>query len=259
MTIVLIGAGNLGHHLGLRLAECGMAPVQVYSRQLEKAGKLADAIEARAVNDLSDIQADADLYILAVADDAIETVAQKLARRVERGALVVHTSGTTSSMAVGRHFSHYGVLYPLQTFSRQRPLDFGRIPICILGGSKENEVKLLQLAERLSEKVARIDDQQRSRLHLAAVFINNFTNHLFSISQELIREKGLSFDLLLPLAEETFDKIQDGQPAELQTGPAARGDRETIRRHLNALEDLPALREIYRRLSMSINPDLDLD
>ena len=113
MTIVLIGAGNLGHHLGLRLAECGMAPVQVYSRQLEKAGKLADAIEARAVNDLSDIQADADLYILAVADDAIETVAQKLARRVERGALVVHTSGTTSSMAVGRHFSHYGVLYPL--------------------------------------------------------------------------------------------------------------------------------------------------
>ncbi len=251
--IVLLGAGNLGYHLGKRLSEVGAPLAQVFSRQPEKARALSEETGAQPVYRMQSISPSAGLYILAVSDDAIAPVAEQLARFLSGDKAVVHTSGATPSTVLQPHFQNYGVFYPLQTFSRNKAVNFSSIPVCIYSPEKALEVQLQTLAQQLSEQVYRIDDEERAVLHVAAVFVNNFTNYLYQAGHQIVKEKGLPFEMLLPLIRETADKIEQASPEAMQTGPARRGDRKTIAQHLEYLEKFPKFEAIYRLLSDNIS------
>ncbi|MEM1319602.1 MAG: DUF2520 domain-containing protein [Bacteroidota bacterium] len=254
--IILIGAGNVGYHLGARIRDCGLPLLQVYSRTAAKARALAQRSQTHYTTQLSRISPEGDLYILAVNDDSIGAVAEQLARRLPKGKLLVHTSGATPSGAIAQHYPGAGILYPLQTFSLDRQPDFEQIPICIHAQQPVHLRLLETVGRRISPKVYPIDDEQRAILHVAAVFVNNFTNHLFSIGEDICLREELPFELLKPLIAETVAKIQEHRAAEMQTGPAARGDQATIARHLDYLSNEPALARLYQQLSQSINPKL---
>lgn len=248
-SIVLIGAGNVGYHLGKQLKSSGLNIVQIFSRKEDKAKRLSEAIKVPYVTDFKEIITDADFYILAVNDGAIATVAAQL--KVESG-LVVHTSGATPSTILQPYFHRFGIFYPLQTFSITKAVDFESIPICVFANSASDEDFLYHIGQQMSQKVYRIDDHQRAILHVAAVFVNNFSNYLFQIGYHILEKENLSFDLLRPLIQETASKVQTHPPTEMQTGPAIRGDQATIERHLQYLESFPAYQELYKILTESI-------
>jgi len=253
MKIVLIGAGNVGFHLGHILVERNQNLIQVFSRKRQKAKRLAKSINSTYTNQLEDIDPNADLYILAISDAAIESVASSLSQiPLSKKALVVHTSGATPSTVLKPYFKQYGIFYPLQTFSISKASNFINIPICIHANRKPLRQKLEKLAQLLSPKVYLIDDQQRAILHVAAVFVNNFTNHLFQIGETILDKENLSFEILKPLIQETAEKIKNHPAKKMQTGPAIRGDQNTIDKHLLFLNKYPAFQDLYRQLSESI-------
>jgi len=254
-SIFLIGAGNLGYHLGRHLVGQGCRVTGVFSRSIEKAGALSEATGIPHCHTYTHIDPDADIYLLAVNDQAIAPVARSLYQLGIRDKLLVHTSGATPSTVLRPFSTRYGVFYPLQTFSRERSVNFSKIPLCIQANREEDEATLTRLGAELSEAVYRIDDRERAVLHVAAVFVNNFVNHLFEVGYQILEEEALSFDLLRPLIEETAAKVQSNRPADMQTGPAARGDQATIDRHLEYLEDQAQLQDLYRLLSRHINPE----
>ncbi len=255
--IVLIGAGNVGSHLGRRLAECGLKPLQVFSRSEDKARALGEALAVPHTHTLETVRPDAGLYLLAVRDDSIGEVAAALSQTVAGSALVAHTSGATPSAVLAPYFRRYGVFYPLQTFTSGRPVDFNAVPMCIYAPLKDGADLLQGIARQISSSVHLIDDEQRAVLHIAAVFVNNFVNHIYRIGRHILEEERLHFELLLPLIWETARKVQAGvDPGTIQTGPAQRGDIATVQRHLQYLRKKPAYQALYRQLSASINPDL---
>ena len=249
MNIVLLGSGNVATHLGRAFKMAGQTIVQVWSPTLENATELADSVAAQATADLEDINTNADIYIIAIKDDVIREVAMALKLEDK---LIVHTSGTTGLEALSGCSERTGVLYPLQTFSKGKAVDFRSVPIAIEGSSEEVTESIRALADRLSEKVYVMSSEQRKTLHIAAVFASNFTNHLFAIAHELLREQNLDFNLVRPLIEETADKIRLNDPEKVQTGPAFRKDELTMQAHIDLLSDKPELQNIYRNLSQSI-------
>jgi predicted short-subunit dehydrogenase-like oxidoreductase (DUF2520 family) len=253
MRIALIGAGNVGWHLGLRMAACGYPPLQVYSRTPRRAEALAGRTGAAPIWKLEDLRPDAELYILAVRDDAIAEVAGRLAGLVSAEALAVHTSGATPGRVLAGHFPRWGVFYPLQIFSRDSPVDFAEVPICVFAARKSDEALLLRLGQALSDQVQVVSDEERAVLHVAAVFVNNFTNALYGLGFELAEAEGLDPALLRPLLLETARKVQQQHPRDAQTGPARRRDQLTIDRHLTYLRrQHPRYEELYRRLTALI-------
>ncbi len=260
-SITLIGAGNVGHHLGLAFQQQGIKIHQVFSRTKRKATQLAKKIGATAVNDLRKLDTQQDLYILAVSDDAIGPVVEKLQAILNQDALVVHTSGASPSTLLQAHFRRFGVFYPLQSFSKDKDVNWKTVPFCVYAHYKQDRTALLHLAQRLSDHVHLVDDEQRAQLHLAAVFVNNFTNLCYQIGYEIVSAKNLRFEILLPLIQQTVDKIKaqpDGEkdPSLLQTGPAVRGDQATIERHVRQLEEqFPMYKEIYLALSNRLLAD----
>ncbi len=253
-SIVLIGAGNVGFHLGKRLKTCGLNIVQIVSRSEEKAHRLSEITQVPYVTDLENITSDADLYILAVNDTAIEAVAAHLNVKTNHS-LVAHTSGATPSNILAPYCTRFGVFYPLQTFSIAQSVDFEQIPICIDANHASDVDFLFKIGRRISQKVYHIDDHQRGVLHVAAVFVNNFANYLFQIGYNILEKEHLSFDLLRPLIQETATKVQQHPPTEMQTGPAIRGDEQTIKRHLQYLEQFPAYQELYQILTKNIQTE----
>jgi predicted short-subunit dehydrogenase-like oxidoreductase (DUF2520 family) len=249
MEIVLLGSGNIATHLGKALKMAGQDIVQVWSRSIEKATELADAVGANAVADLSEITSSADLYILAINDDAILSVAQQL--RISKG-LLVHTSGTTGLEILDGIAEKTGVFYPVQTFSKTKAVDLRQVPIAVEGSTAELTDFLHSLASRLSEKVFEMNSLQRRTLHAAAVFACNFTNHMYVLANDLLKDQALSFDLLRPLIAETALKIQSSDPLSVQTGPAVRKDQSTMDKHLQLLSAKPSMAELYEMLSQSI-------
>ena len=253
MKITMIGAGNVGFHLGKRLFKKGIAINQVYSRTRTPAQLLAKLVQAEGINDLRQINNQSDIYILAVKDDALAEVAQQLAEIPTLSKkLVVHTSGAVPSTVLQPHFKKYGVFYPLQTFSKKKRISFKKIPICIDANKKKAKAVLLHLGNQISEEVHIIKDQERAILHVAAVFVNNFTNHLFHIAHQICQKEGLDFALLQPLIQETVYKIKDAAPYDMQTGPGRRGDRVTIQKHLTYLEKQVDYHNVYQLLSKRI-------
>ncbi|WP_443938404.1 Rossmann-like and DUF2520 domain-containing protein [Pedobacter sp. MW01-1-1] len=249
MKIVVLGSGNVATHLAKALQAAGEDVIQIYSPNLINANTLAQELGAVAINQFNQLVQDADLYVIAVKDDAIATVAEKLK---DMDGLVVHTSGTTDMHVLTEKVKNAGVFYPLQTFSKAKEVSFSEIPICLEANSTENLEKLKRLAATLSNKVYEVDGEKRKVLHLAAVFACNFTNHLYALANTLLVKNGLSFDIIRPLIAETADKVMIEMPEDVQTGPAIRNDVSTMSKHVAMLAEMPELKNIYESLSKSI-------
>jgi len=247
--VTFIGAGNLATQLGKAFRQTGVEIVQVYSRTPESAGMLGTILKTAFTTKTEEIDLSADLVVVAVADDAIEQVLGKLDIRRN---LVVHTAGSVSLDVLKKYSDRCGVFYPLQTFSRLREVDFSDIPICLEGCSAAIVTELKELAGRITKSVYEIDSAGRRTLHLAAVFACNFVNHLYYVSDRLLGEQGLPFDLLKPLIRETASKIMDMGPYDAQTGPARRNDEVAMASHLQLLKDQPDRSETYRLLTTRI-------
>jgi predicted short-subunit dehydrogenase-like oxidoreductase (DUF2520 family) len=260
MNIVLIGAGNLAWHLAPALEAANYVISAIYSRQLRHAQQLVTQLyAAQPRTDLNFANSSATLFVLAVPDDALSDVCAGLV--LPPNALVVHTSGSVSLsnlqqwLAVGgNELVRTGVFYALQSFSRGQPLlDFDTIPICVEASDDDAKNELIDLAQAISQAVYVVNSAERGVLHLAAVFANNFTNHLLALSQDLTEANQISFDLLKPLITETVRKaLAAPHPAEVQTGPARRNDLQTLAAHRALLTDKPDLLQIYNVLTASI-------
>jgi len=249
MKIVFIGSGNVATHLAIAFRAMGADILQVWSKDGKNAGILAALTKAEPISTWEALDLNADYYIIAVNDRAIPMVASQL--KGVKG-IVLHTSGATSIDALAGIGSGYGVLYPLQTFSRTKSLDLKQVPFCIEADRTETFEKLSAIAHLLSPLVSEVSSEQRKVLHLAAVFACNFSNHLYHLSSQLLEQHHLKFDLLKPLILETANKIQSSSAAEVQTGPAVRNDQHTMEKHLDLLKNTPALQDIYQLLSNSI-------
>ena len=248
--IVFLGFGNVNFHLIKTLYKHNKdSVIQVYNRSKTNLNKELNNIPF--TTDLSKIK-EADLYIIGIPDDAIAAFSETLPLKNK---LVVHTSGSVSMEALSKR-NRKGVFYPLQTFSKNREVNFNTIPICIEAKEEADLELLTNLGKSLSEKVVEIDSDERSKLHLAAVFVNNFVNHLYAIGDDILGNNELSFDLLHPLIEETASKVKTLSPSEVQTGPARRGDQKTIEKHLHLLKEGPES-ELYQQLTESLMKKFD--
>jgi predicted short-subunit dehydrogenase-like oxidoreductase (DUF2520 family) len=248
MRIVCLGSGNVASHLAAAFKKAGMEIVQVWSRNLSHAAELAELVNAKAIDDLGLVDRTADFYLISVKDEAIEKVAFSL---VGVHGLVVHTSGATS-INVLEGLAQYGVLYPLQTFSKHIDLDLSGVPFCLEASSDPAYERMALAISVISTAIYKVDSGQRKILHLAAVFACNFTNHLYHLASTILTLNNLPFDLLKPLILETALKAQEDLPLNIQTGPAIRNDEQTMENHLELLSRMPGLQEIYKTLSTSI-------
>lgn len=242
-NIVLIGSGNVATHLGKAFYNAGNKIIQVYSRNIKNAKYLSNNINSIPISNLKDIILDADLYIICITDDAIIEVLPYLKNL--KG-LVVHTSGSVDIEIFNNYIENFGVLYPLQTFSKQSKPDFNSIPFCIEANNNNNLNKIREFASCIAHNINVINSKQRMYLHLAAVFVNNFTNSIYVVASEILENKGIEFDLLKPLILETAIKVQNINPIEAQTGPAKRNDFKIIEKHLHLLENNKLLENLYK-------------
>ncbi len=247
--IVLLGAGNVATHLGQALQYNGRRVLQVYSRTIGSAEILARKLDCDFTSDLQYIYPGADLYIFSLADNALEEVLEAFPLK---DVFAAHTSGSLPLNILSKAKLQAGVFYPLQTFSKNTRLDFSNIPLCIEAESKSYFKLLHELASSISQDVRPIDSDQREIIHIAAVFACNFTNHMFTISDELLSKNNISFNILHPLIEETIRKAMQQKPAEVQTGPARRNDQKIMQKHLKQLSSLSDYQKIYTFISQSI-------
>lgn len=248
MNISIIGSGNVATHLGKAIHRAGFNILDVYSRDLINAKALASELQARAVDAISALGA-ADLYIIAVKDEAIVSIAKQLNAG---DGIVVHTSGTIGLDALNTCSNNPGVFYPLQTFSKNKQIDMYAVPICLEASNASTMKILIRVGKAISKNVQELNSQQRMHLHIAAVIACNFSNHLYVLAAELLEKEGMLFELLKPLILETANKIQSISPVDAQTGPASREDKVIIEKHLEALKSNPQIAELYRLLSASI-------
>jgi predicted short-subunit dehydrogenase-like oxidoreductase (DUF2520 family) len=252
MQIVLIGAGKLATNLAHALRLAGHRLICVYSRTLESAQQLADKLDCPAVSDVSLLPAEADLFVFAVKDDALAMLVPQVVKGREEQ-LFVHTAGSMPMSVFQDSAHHYGVFYPMQTFSKERLVDFREIPVFIEGSDTATVDTLRLLAESISSRVCQLSTDERRYLHLAAVFACNFANHCYALSAALLERHGLSFDIMLPLIDETARKVHTLHPFDAQTGPAVRYDEQVIGSQMQLLADNPLVRDIYALLSRSIH------
>lgn len=247
--VVLIGAGKLATHLASALLSAGFQIQQVYSRTKISAKKLAGVLNTKHTTNPDNIFSGADLYVLCLTDEANLEFIKKFNFP---NATFVHTSGTLSIDIFSQKVKKYGVIYPVQSFYEGRKINFRQVPLCIEASDLETEKELLAMASRISDNCTLVDSMQRQQLHLAAVFANNFGNHMFAVAEELMKKANLSFDMLLPLIQETTDRIGAFSPEKIQTGPAVRNDRIVIKKHLELLSFSAEYKEIYKIVSNSI-------
>lgn len=246
-NISFIGAGNVAEHLARRLFESGCNLLQVYSPTRTKAPRIADQFEAQLVDDLSELSSDNDLVIVAIPDDAIS----KATTAIPHGIPVVHTSGSVNINVLSRSES-YGVFYPLQSLKSGQTNNETIVPILIEASDPDFEKQLTELASLISNHISVCTSENRRKLHLAAVMVNNFTNHLYTVAENYCEQSKVDFGLLKPLIFETAKKVQENSPASLQTGPAMRNDNLIIAQHLAMLENDPTMNEIYRMMTQHI-------
>ncbi len=245
----MIGAGNVAFHLSCALKNAGHQPLAVYNRTFEKAAELAGKLGCKSLRNLNDLQDNGGLVILAVSDDAIAGIAGKINLR---SSILVHTSGSVDIKVLHQSASHTGVIYPLQTFSLRRNVKFSEIPLFIEANTPGTLQKLLNIGRSISGSVYESSSHQRAKLHLAAVFACNFTNHMYNIAARVIDEIELPFEILKPLILETASKINDIDPADAQTGPSIRNDKSVIKKHIDLLSGHPGYQKIYTFVSESI-------
>lgn len=252
MKIVLIGAGNVATHLGKALFAANHDIVQVYSRTMESAMLLAPVVGAMPTNNLDALAVGADAYIVSVKDSVLVELLPKLCNGREQS-VMVHTAGSMSMDVFSGMALHYGVLYPMQTFSKQREVDFSEIPCFLEANDDKALTTIRELADSISNRLFDLSSDDRKYLHLSAVWACNFVNHCYDISQAILSRHDIPFDVMLPLIDETARKVHDLTPREAQTGPAVRYDENVIRAQAQLLRDNPLLRDLYDRMSLSIH------
>lgn len=272
MKIVLIGAGNLATHLGKALHAAGHDMLQVFSRTMQSAETLASLLDAEPLTDIAQVRDDADVYIFSVKDSAlVQLVAQlcrheadglgedgavnalRKAKKGEHERVFLHTAGSMPMSVFKGMAQHYGVLYPMQTFSKQREVDFSIIPCFVEANDEFAQKQIEGLAREISGRVYQLSSEDRKYLHLSAVFACNFANHCYAISQELLEEHGIPFDVMLPLINETAAKVHEMKPKDAQTGPAVRYDENVIGKQSKLLENHPHFKKVYDSMSKSIH------
>lgn len=252
-NICMIGSGNLATQLSLALKETGYNIVQVYSRTESHAKELAGKICSAHTSRIDEIDKNADLYILSVKDDVISDLLVSLCPKSPH-AIFVHTAGSISIEVFKEHAVHYGVFYPMQTFSKNRKADFRPIP-CFLEASDEQTLTAIrQVAESISDHVVLADSDKRKKIHLAAVLACNFTNHCYRLAEKVLQEEQINFNLFLPLIEETARKVSVLSPKQAQTGPMVRYDVNVMNMQIDLLGD-KRTKQIYRLMAESIHED----
>ena len=246
----MLGAGNVATHLAENLQTKGFKILQVYSRSESSAKQLSEKLKVPFTTDIKQINNGADIYLYALKDNALSDVIKEINLP---NALHVHTAGSVSMTIFKDAGNNFGVMYPLQTFSKTKKIDFSTIPVFIEGSNKDTIEKIQSMAELLTSKVYIINSDQRKRIHLAAVFACNFSNFMYSIAEEILIDSNLPFDILNPLIIETAEKVKTLSPAEAQTGPAVRFDDNIISKHMSLLNDKPQYKNLYREISMLIH------
>lgn len=253
MKVGIVGAGNVATHLVKGLTRAGVEVPVIYSRTIASAQSLVQYAPGAIPTDAADFRElpTADVYLLAVPDQALAQLIEKAV--FPEKAIVAHTSGTqplevlASLPKVGT-----GVFYPLQTFSKEKDVDWKPIPICVEASSPAAEVALMHLGKILSDRVILMNGETRRKLHVAAVFACNFTNHLWGVAQDLLQKADVPVDLLEPLVQETVQKAFQFPPFSVQTGPAKRGDVSTLDAHAQLLQSEPQYQHLYQVLTKSI-------
>ncbi|MGL5273532.1 MAG: Rossmann-like and DUF2520 domain-containing protein [Phocaeicola sp.] len=251
MRIVLIGAGNVATHLGKVLQEVGHQVVQVYSYTKASAETLGNILQTPYTTSLEEVCRDADLYILSVKDAALAELIPQLVKGRDQ-ACFAHTAGSLSINLFEGYATRYGVFYPMQTFSKERAVDFQTVSLFIEGSTPQITTELKALASQISPLVYEASSAQRAYLHIAAVFACNFTNHMYSLCASVLEQHQLPFHAMLPLIDETARKVHHLAPEKGQTGPAVRGDWNVVNKHIDMLSEQPELQAIYKQLSDSI-------
>ena len=242
ISVVILGSGNVASQLIKAFLKIDTINLkQVYTRNQEDINTLKDSINT--TNDISLLK-QADVTIIAVSDDAISSISSHI-----KNSFVVHTSGSVDMKSLN-NIGRKGVFYPLQSFSKKKKVDFKNIPICLESETNEDLLKLEELVSLLQSKSYILSSHQRKKIHVAAVFANNFSNHMYTIANEICEKYNIPFDILHPLIEETSNKIKNLTPEKAQTGPAKRNDAETIENHLNLLSEKQ--QEIYLKITQSI-------
>ncbi|HMO63125.1 MAG TPA: F420-dependent NADP oxidoreductase [Ferruginibacter sp.] len=249
MKIVLIGAGNVATVLGRRIIQAGHSVLQVYSRQAATASSLAHELCCGYITQLHHLDTNADIYIIALPDTVLPDVARAIHLQ---GRLVVHTAGAVSKSILQHVSDTYGVLYPLQSLRKENRNNSIEIPLLLDANRDDAMAKLMLLAASLSGTIGRADDEERQKLHLGAVFVNNFTNYLYGLAQDYCKQENIDFNMLLPLIEETALRLRTYPAAAMQTGPAIRKDEGTIQHHLQMLQAYPKWQQLYRLLTAAI-------
>jgi predicted short-subunit dehydrogenase-like oxidoreductase (DUF2520 family) len=248
MKIVIMGTGNIATVLGRKFKMAGHIIVQVYGRSKEATIGLSKELGATAIIDRSAITRDAELYLLALSDSALTEADQYLQLTDQ---LIVHTAGSVSIDVLRNISSNYGVFYPLQTIRKEvEPIP--EIPLFIDANNEASKQQLMGLGKTISSSVNEAGDIQRTRYHLCAIIVNNFSNYFYAVAENYCLLHELDFKNLLPLIEETAHRLQQFSPRQVQTGPAVRNDAITIQKHLELLNDDPRLRDLYSLLSENI-------
>lgn len=248
--VTLIGAGNVATWMAQRLRHSGRFPVtQVYSRNIGNASRLAELSGAQAIDDVRLLNPDNQVFVFALADSAYETLLPQLPFRLP---LAFLTSGTVSCQCLKDYADNYGVIYPLQTFTKSQDMSGLEVPLCLESAFVGDDKALMwDLAWELSPSCYEVSEAQRARMHVAAVFACNFSNAMYQIAYKLLEENNLPFEILLPLLRQTVEKVSQMPPAEAQTGPAVRRDVNVMRAQLAQLDD-ERLRKLYRMMSEMI-------
>lgn len=246
--ITIIGSGNVANHLAEIFFEKNLPLVEIYSRNIIEGEKLAQKVNAEFTNDIKTVGLQSEIIIMAISDDAIPGIAKQLNLDEH---ILAHTSGIANTEDLKVATKNYACFYPLQTFTKGHAVEFSNIPVLINAANSQTLSDLKTIAFKISNNVKEISDIERQKLHLSAVIVNNFANHLFSLSSKYLAKNNIDFNLLKPLIQETVDKISNSDPISNQTGPAKRNDLNTIEKHFSLIED-EDLVEIYKILTKSI-------
>ncbi len=248
-TVSLVGSGNLAHHVAVGFHAAGITIKEIWSKDHHHAAGLAELVKADVCTRLENLERDVDLVIISIKDDAIEEALKLIPKDLPA---IVHTSGSVDMKVLSLHANNMGVFYPVQSFNKKEAMDWKKVPICVEANNDEFTEMLFNVSKKLSDQVEYLNSTQRIQLHMAAIFVNNFSNYLFALAYDLVTKQHLPFSLLIPLIKQTAERLDQSNPALLQTGPAKRKDEAVIRKHLELLEGNPEAKEVYEFLSNQI-------
>ena len=248
MKVVIIGTGNVATILGKKIMAAGHTIAQVVGRDFEKSNILASILQSNPIYNTRYINLTADIYIIAVSDSSVASVANQLKLKDK---IVVHTAAALPLNILAASSRNFGVLYPLQTLVKEMS-SMPSVPVLIDASNEATKKTLMKFAADWAERVQIANDEERLKLHIAAVFVNNFTNYIFTLAEEYCKKENLKFNMLYPLIEETATRIKSQSPAVVQTGPAVRKDNQTIEKHLQLLKGHPEMQNLYKFLTDKI-------